>query len=86
MPNKVAKYGLKIQVTYSETHYMLNVKVYAGKTNTEKGRKNFAPSDNQNCFPPPHLTDVVCRLMEAVKNTSRNITVDNWYSSLDEMR
>lgn len=76
IPNKPAKYGIKVQILAdSQTHYMLNAEIYAGKDPTEKKTNNFS-----------NPTQVVLRLVEPIKNTSRNITADNWYSSVELMR
>lgn len=76
IPNKPAKYGIKVQILAdSQTHYMLNAEIYAGKELIEKKAKNFA-------IP----TQVVLRLVEPIKNTGRNVTADNWYSSIELLR
>lgn len=80
MPNKPAKYGIKIPIlTDCKTHYMLNAEVYTGKALAME-RKN--PKDMKLSYP----TEVVLRLVEPFKNTARNITGNNWYSSLELVR
>ncbi|XP_045463858.1 piggyBac transposable element-derived protein 3-like [Harmonia axyridis] len=77
MPSKPAKYGIKIQVLAdAKTHYMVNTEIYCGKQTPskaclEKGEKLSLP------------TQVVMRLIEPVKGSNRNITTDNWYTSLE---
>ncbi|XP_045480889.1 piggyBac transposable element-derived protein 3-like [Harmonia axyridis] len=77
MPSKPAKYGIKIQLLAdAKTHYMVNSEIYCGKQTPskaclEKGEKLSLP------------TQVVMRLIEPVKGSNRNITTDNWYTSLE---
>lgn len=74
MPNKPARYGIKIQILAdSKTHYMLNCEVYTGKSLKK----------NESKFSNP--TDVVLRLIEPIVGTNRNVTGDNWYTSLELM-
>lgn len=78
IPNKPAKYGLKVQILAdSETHYMVNAEVYTGK---EINLEITSKPDKKKIS---HPTQVVLRLIEPIKNTNRNITADNWYSSLE---
>lgn len=80
IPNKPAKYGLKVQIlSDSKTHYMINAEVYTGKAANPKVKEKKLS----------HPTEVVLRLTSPIVNTNRNITADNWYSSvelLDELR
>lgn len=70
IPSKPARYGLKVQILAdSKTHYMVNSEIYSGKRN-EKSKFLV-------------LTETVCRLVQPVAFTSRNITGDNWYSSME---
>jgi len=72
MPNKPAKYGIKVQVlTDAKTHYMVKSEVYTGKRNTVS---------TQNLSIP---TEVVLRLVEPVAGSNRNVTGDNWYTSME---
>nr|CAH7756388.1 unnamed protein product [Callosobruchus chinensis] len=72
MPNKPAKYGIKIQILADpKTHFAVNAEVYTGKNSTED-RTRFT-----------HPTHVVLRLVEPIVNTNRNITGDNWYTSVE---
>lgn len=74
IPNKPAKYGIKVQVLAdSKTHYMCNAEVYTGA-------KPLKPA--KNLLPNP--TQVVLRLVEYLPvNSNRNITADNWYSAIE---
>lgn len=70
IPSKPARYGLKVQILAdSKTHYMINSEIYSGKK-SEKSQ-----------FSIP--TDTVLRLVDPVDGTNRNITGDNWYTSLE---
>nr|CAH7763849.1 unnamed protein product [Callosobruchus chinensis] len=72
MPNKPAKYGIKIQILAdTKTHFAVNAEDYTGKNPTED-RTRFT-----------HPTHVVLRLVEPIVNTNRNITGDNWYTSVE---
>ncbi|XP_050296467.1 uncharacterized protein LOC126736246 [Anthonomus grandis grandis] len=76
IPNKPAKYGIKVQVlSDAKTHYLVDAKIYAGSEIKVDGTKKPTLSNP---------TRVVLRLVEAlVKGTKRNITGDNWYSSVE---
>nr|CAI5851047.1 unnamed protein product [Callosobruchus analis] len=72
IPRKPAKYGIKVQVLAdAKTHYLVNAEVYTGK-NIKKTKSKFS-----------HPTEVVLRLATPVARTNRNITSDDWYSSLE---
>lgn len=70
MPQKPAKYGIKIySMCDSQTFYTFNMIIYCG---TQK--------------PGPYETsnkpfDIVKTLTEPLKRTNRNVTTDNWFSS-----
>uniref|UniRef100_A0A1B6JQP1 PiggyBac transposable element-derived protein domain-containing protein n=1 Tax=Homalodisca liturata TaxID=320908 RepID=A0A1B6JQP1_9HEMI len=69
--NKPAKYGLKIHaLTCARTFYTMNLEVYAGK-------QPPGPFQIQNSG-----LAVVSRLVQPVSGTGRNITTDNWYTSI----
>nr|CAH7727987.1 unnamed protein product [Callosobruchus chinensis] len=55
----------------TKTHFAVNAEVYTGKNPTED-RTRFT-----------HPTHVVLRLVEPIVNTNRNITGDNWYTSVE---
>lgn len=74
MPKKPARYGLKIVIlTDAKTHYMVNAEVYCGKTSDRPRAKN------DKLLP----TQVVLRLVPPVEGSNRNITGDNWFSSIE---
>lgn len=69
--NKPAKYGIKIfSLTCAKTFYTMNMEVYAGKQ--PEGPYKV---DNSGLA-------IVSRLVQPVSGTRRNITTDNWYTSI----
>ncbi|UYV64847.1 hypothetical protein LAZ67_3002151 [Cordylochernes scorpioides] len=70
MPNKPAKYGLKIYtISDARTFYTFNFEIYCGKQPDGPYKKSNSPDD------------IVKRLITPISGTSRNITTDNWYTS-----
>lgn len=80
IPSKPAKYGIKVQILAdATTHYMVQAEVYTGAP--------LPGTRNESVLPVPAQT--VMRLVAPVLNTNRNITGDNWYTSVqlvDELR
>ncbi|KAH0814939.1 hypothetical protein GEV33_007852 [Tenebrio molitor] len=73
IPSKPAKYGVKIQILAdSQTHYMLNAEVYTVKALVRADKTTLS-----------HPTQVVLRMVKPVENTNRNITGNNWYTSME---
>lgn len=71
MPNKPARYGLKIfMLADARTFYVSNLEIYAGKQPEGPYFASNSPGD------------VVKRLIQHISGTGRNITVDNWYNSI----
>lgn len=71
IPSKPAKYGLKIQTLCdARTWYVLSMEVYAGKQPTGPYELSNSPKY------------VVHRLTEPIVNTGRNVTADNWFTSI----
>lgn len=71
IPNKPAKYGIKIfALVDSRSYYTLNLEIYCG-------RQPEGPYEVSNA-----AMDVVDRLIEKYKNSNRNLTTDNWYTSV----
>lgn len=71
IPNKPAKYGLKIiALVDSNTYYSYNLEIYAGKQPNGPYHVN-----NSAC-------SVVERLIRPISGSGRNITCDNWFSSI----
>lgn len=78
MPQKPAKYGLKIQcLTDAKSHYLLNAYLYTGKDSDGQ----FLTPDERNNLKKP--TQAVMTLVKPFLNSKRNITGDNWYTSLE---
>lgn len=76
IPSKPRKYGIKIQALVdAKTHYMLNAYVYTGKDSDGK-----TLTEEECRLPKP--TQAVLRLVAPIKGTNRNVTGDNWYSSV----
>lgn len=70
--SKPNKYGLKVMcLCDSKTHYLLNAFIYAGKTEVPNPQKLSVP------------TLSVLSLIDPVKKTGRNITGDNWFTSIE---
>lgn len=70
IPNKPAKYGLKIfAVCDSKTFYVSNIELYCGKQ--PEGPYSVANSPNE----------IVMRLLDDLRGTRRNLSCDNWYTS-----
>ena len=71
LKSKPKKYGIKIMcLCDAKTHYLLNSFIYAGKT-TEP---------NPNKLSVPTLS--VLKLVSPITNTNRNVTGDNWFTSI----
>ena len=71
IPNKPAKYGIKIfALVDARTFYTWNLEIYAGM-------QPEGPYKLEN-----GADKVVMRLVEPIFNTGRNLTVDNWYTSV----
>lgn len=68
MPNKPAKYGLKIYAMVdAETFYVVNLEIYPG-------RQSAGPYDFSN-----KAFDVVNRLVAPISKTNSNVTFDKWF-------
>ncbi|CAI6375449.1 unnamed protein product [Macrosiphum euphorbiae] len=77
IPNKPAKYGLKIMcLTDSRSHYLFNAYIYAGQ-NTD----GLTLDHTERKFSKP--TQSVLRLSKPIQGTNRNVTADNWFSSIE---
>jgi hypothetical protein len=71
MPNKPNKYGVKIfALADAKMYYTKNMEVYVG---TQQGGPFKVNND---------AASIVKRLSEPVWNTGRNITIDNWFTSV----
>lgn len=74
IPNKPAKYGLKIYALVdARTYYLVNMEVYVGTQPEGPFRVSNKPED------------LVLRLIDPVSGTNRNITFDNFFTSYSLM-
>lgn len=81
IPSKPAKYGIKIQIMAdSETHYMVNAEIYSGADIQEKSKEKIKDRPAKKLSKP---TEVVLRLTVPIVGSNRNVTGDNWYSSVE---
>lgn len=72
MPSKPNRYGLKIYALVdSKLFYTMKLEVYLGKQ--PEGPYKF---DNSNL-------SLVCRLVEPIRGSNRNITMDNFFTSVE---
>ena len=71
IPSKPAKYGIKIwALVDANTFYTYNLEPYLGKSPSLRFRVSNKPED------------VVLRLVQPIENSGRNITADNWFTSI----
>jgi len=77
MPNKPAKYGLKIMcLTDSCSQYLFDAYIYVAQ-NTDGLTLDHAERKFSK------LTQLVLRLSKPLQGTNRNVTADNWFSSIE---
>lgn len=77
MPKKPAKYGLKIMcITDARNGYLINGYIYLGK---DSDGQNL-PQEQQRLSKP---TQSVLRLISPIEGSNRNVTADNWFSSIE---
>lgn len=77
MPKKPARYGIKVMcLTDARTNYLYNAYIYAGK-----GSDSLSLSASESKLKIP--TQAVIRLVKPIQNTNRNVTADNWFSSVE---
>lgn len=73
IPSKPAKYGIKIySLVDNKTYYTLNMEIYCGK---QPENSPYAVSNKP--------FDVVDRLVQCVSQSSRNVTMDNFFTSYE---
>lgn len=77
MPKKPNKYGVKIMcLADSKTSYLFNAYIYTGKDSDGVGLTR----EEKNCSIP---TQSLIRLCKPIQNSKRNVTADNWFSSIE---
>lgn len=75
LPSKPAKYGLKVfALVDAKTAYTYNLETYVGTQ--PDGPYKYSNS----------AQDIVLRLVQPVEGTNRNITTDNWFTSIPLLR
>ncbi|KAI8420457.1 hypothetical protein MSG28_008945 [Choristoneura fumiferana] len=76
MPKKPAKYGIKVVILCdSETFYAYNAYIYSGKNSDGEG---LSEAERNLAIP----TQSVLRLVKPIEKSNRNVTADNWFSSI----
>ncbi|CAK1582588.1 unnamed protein product [Parnassius mnemosyne] len=79
MPKKPNKYGLKIMcMTDAKNGYLVDAYIYLGKDSDSQG----LPIEYQRLNKP---TQAVLRLVASIEGTHRNVTTDNWFTSVELM-
>lgn len=80
MPKKPAKYGIKLMsLTDARNGYLFNSYIYSGKDSDGQGLS----VDEKKLSKP---SQSVVRLARPLFQTNRNITADNWFSSIELAR
>ncbi|XP_054290049.1 piggyBac transposable element-derived protein 3-like [Macrosteles quadrilineatus] len=83
MPKKPKKYGIKVMcLADAKTSYLCNAYIYTGKGSDGVG---LTEAEKNLSIP----TQSVVRLCKVIEGTNRNVTADNWFSSVegvDELR
>lgn len=78
MPKKPKKYGVKVMcLCDSKTSYMYNAYIYTGAGSDGRG----LTESQQNFLMKP--TQCVVRLCKPIEHTNRNVTADNYFSSIE---
>jgi len=71
IPSKPAKYGIKMNALCdAKTFYTSNIEIYCGKQPEGPYALSNAP------------TEIVKRLIPPIENSNRNLTTDNYYTSM----
>lgn len=71
MPKKPAKFGIKIYALVSSSNF------YATRLEVYVGQQPEGPFHQSN-----KVNDLVCRLVEPIVGSNRNVTADNFFSSI----
>lgn len=78
MPKKPHKYGIKVMcLADAKTSFLFNAYIYTGKNSDGVG---LLPEEQLRLGKP---TQSVVRLCKPISRSNRNITADNWFTSLD---
>lgn len=78
MPKKPHKHGIKVMcLADSKTSYLFNAYIYTGKNSDGVG---LSPEEQLRMNKP---TQSVVRLSKPISKSNRNITADNWFTSLE---
>lgn len=78
MPKKPKKYGVKVMcLTDARTSYLYNAYIYTGAGSDGQG---FSDQEQQFLMKP---TQCVVKLCKPIENTNKNITADNYFSSIE---
>lgn len=79
MPKKPKKYGIKIMcLADAKTSYLCNAYIYTGK-----GSDGIGLTESEKNLSIP--TQSAIRLCKTIEGTNRNVTADNWFSSIECM-
>jgi hypothetical protein len=77
MPNKPRKYGIKVVcLADAKTSYLLNAYIYTGK-----GSDGKSLSEYEKTLSVP--TQAVLQVCKPILGTNRNVTADNWFTSIE---
>uniref|UniRef100_A0A1B6LUY7 PiggyBac transposable element-derived protein domain-containing protein n=1 Tax=Graphocephala atropunctata TaxID=36148 RepID=A0A1B6LUY7_9HEMI len=77
MPKKPKKYGVKVMcLADAKTSYLFNAYIYTGKGSDGEGLNE----KEKNLSVP---TQSLIKLCQPIQGSNRNVTADNWFSSLD---
>lgn len=77
MPKKPKKYGIKVMcLADAKTSYLCNAYIYTGKGSDGVG---LSETEKNHSIP----TQSLIRLCKNIEGTNRNVTADNWFSSID---
>lgn len=77
MPKKPKKYGIKMMcLTDSKTSYLVNAYIYTGKNSDGMGL-----SEKEKEMPV--TVQCLTRLCKVIEGSKRNVTADNWFTTLD---
>lgn len=77
MPKKLKKYDIKvICLTDSKTSYLVNAYIYTGKNSDGIGL-------TQKEQEKPVAVQSLIRLCKVIEGSNRNVTADNWFTSVD---